>query len=457
LVVVNYLRPIVAYFRHGSEDPAPLIVRRRIVNGPLVLAVMGFAPWLFSCFFLPALTLVHFGRWSVDLMSQHVLSPLVSGFLAATVSFFLLDWLFRATLVPRAFPHGHLSEVPGTLVLGVRGRLLLFLLAVAFTPLFTLFGIVRAAAVRVSQGAAVDAVVPAIARASEVTFFVYVVLGIGLTLVVARTLTRPLGAMAVALRRVQGGDLAAGVPVTASDEVGVLEDGVNTMVAVLRDKEHILETFGRVVEPTVRDHLLSGELRLGGEIRQVSVLFCDLRGFTALAEQAAPAEVVALLNQFFTAMTSWVRQCGGFVDKFIGDAVLVVFGLFDGDGANGRAEGAACAIRCALGMRERLVELNATRRAGGRPPLTLAVSVHTGEVVAGRIGAEHRHEYTVIGDTVNVAARLQQACKERGSYLLISETAYNLARACGVVADVTAVDSISLRGRSEPVRVFGVA
>src|SRR5205814_8661877 len=104
--------------------------------------------------------------------------------------------------------------------------------------------------------------------------------------------------------------LHARVRVTSSDEVGILEDGVNAMVAALREKEHILQTFGRVVEPSVRDQLLSGHLRLGGELRNASVLFCDMRGFTTLAEHCPPGVVVATLNGFFTAMTSWVRECG---------------------------------------------------------------------------------------------------------------------------------------------------
>ncbi|HVN86001.1 MAG TPA: adenylate/guanylate cyclase domain-containing protein [Candidatus Binatia bacterium] len=456
MAVILYLRPIGQYLRAPGEESPPPRVQRRIVNAPLVLAMMGFAPWLFGCVLMPTLTLLHFGRWSVELISQHLLSPLVSGFLAATVSFFFLDWLFRATIIPHVFPQGGLAATPRALTLSVRGRMLLFLLAIAFTPLFTLLGIVRAAAVRVDAGASPAAVVQAINHASEVTFLVYVSLGVALTLILAGTLTRPLRAMATALRHVQAGDLSVAVQATASDEVGVLEDGVNAMVAALREKEHILETFGRVVEPSVRDQLLAGELRLGGEVRHASVLFCDLRGFTALAEQSPPTDVVATLNEFFSAMTNWVRQCGGFVDKFIGDAVLVVFGLFDSDGRGGHADSAAASIRCALGMRERLAELNATRALNGQPPLTMAVSVHTGEVVAGRIGAEDRHEYTVIGDTVNVAARLQQVCKERGSYLLMSEATYDLARTRGVTPEVTLSDSISLRGRSEPVRVLGV-
>jgi class 3 adenylate cyclase len=257
------------------------------------------------------------------------------------------------------------------------------------------------------------------------------------------------------LRGVEAGDLSTRVRVTSSDEVGVLEDGVNAMVAALRDKEHILRTFGRVVEPSVRDQLLSGELRLGGELRMASILFCDLRGFTAFAERASPDVVVATLNGFFTAMTGWVRQCDGFVDKFIGDAMLVVFGLFDDDAEVAR--GAAAALRCGLGMRTQLAQLNVARVAGGESPLAVAVTVHTGAVLAGRIGAEDRHEYTVIGDTVNVAARLQQICKDLGRDVIVSETAYEMARLNGLVVDVAMEDVVTLRGRREPIRIFGVA
>ena len=456
-IVIAYLWPIIIHFRCTTAEAPSLQVQRRVISAPLFLAAMGLIPWLLGCLFFPAITVDHFGHWSPELMSQQVLSPLVSGFLAATTSYLLVDWLFRRRVVPHVFPSGHIAEVPGAIALGVRARLLVFLLAVAFTPLFTVLGLVRAAAVRVQAGYAVGTVVPVLTRASEITFVVYVALGVALTLVLARTLTRPVGDVVAALRRVQSGDLGARVQVTSSDEVGVLEDGVNTMVAALREKEHILQTFGRVVEPSVRDRLLSGELQLGGELRTASVLFCDLRGFTALAERTPPSDVVATLNEFFSVMTTWVRECGGFVDKFIGDAVLVVFGLFESDTHLAQTQSAAAAMRCGVGMRERLAELNARRGAAGQPPLAVAVSIHTGEVLAGRIGAEDRHEYTVIGDTVNVAARLQQFAKEFGHGLLVSETTYELARSRGVAAPVTMQDSVSLRGRREPVRVFGVA
>jgi adenylate cyclase len=456
-VILAYLRPVAAFFRRPRTGEAPLLVQRRVASLPLFVAVTGLIPWLFACVVFPVMTWVHFGRWSADLASQQVLSPLVSGFLAATTTYLLLDWLFRARVTPHVFPRGGLAEVPGVFALGVRARLLVFLLAVAFTPLFTMLGLVRAAVVRLDSGVPVATVMPVLERASGVTFVVYVGLGVVLTLVLARVFTRPLGDVVVTLQRVQRGDLRAGVQVGSGDEIGMLEDGVNAMVAALREKEHILQTFGRVVEPSVRDRLLAGDLRLGGELRTASVLFCDLRGFTALAERTPPGEVVATLNDFFSVITSWVRECGGFVDKFIGDAVLVVFGLFHPDPHAARPESAAAAVRCGVGMRERLAALNARRADTGQPPLAVAVSIHTGEVLAGRIGAEDRHEYTVIGDTVNVAARLQQFAKERGHDLLLSEATYDLARAHGFTLQAAMEDSVTLRGRHQPVRVFGVA
>ncbi len=456
LAIGLYVWPIIRHFRCDPDQPASPLVQRRTVNTPLVVAGIGLLPWLLSAVGFPIATVIQFGRWAPELASQQVLSPLVNGFLAATVIYLILDWLFRAMVVPRVFPDGRLAEVPGTLALGVRGRLVVFLLAVAFTPLFTVLGLIRAAAAHVATGAAAADVLAALTRASQTTFVVYVALGLGFTLLLAGTLTQPLAAAAAALRRIQRGDLGTRLQPTASDEVGVLEDGVNAMAAALQEKDHILQTFGRVVEPAVRDHLLTGELHLGGQLRLATVLFSDLRGFTAIAERMAPGDVVATLNQHFSIMTEWVRVCGGFVDKFMGDAMLVVFGLFDpSDAAGGRA--AAAAIRCALGMQERLAALNARRQAAGQWPLAISIGVDSGEVLAGTIGAEDRLEFTVIGDTVNVAARLQEVGKLRGAPVLVSETAYELARACGADPPLVAIDTVPLRGRRSTVRVYGTA
>jgi adenylate cyclase len=463
-VVFLYLRPIILYFRCGASAPASELVQRRATNAPAVLAFVGFGLWVTSVLVFPLVTIAHFGHWSPDLMSQQVLGPLVNGFLATTVSYLLVDWLFRSMVTPTVFPQGRVAEVSGSLAPGVRTRLLLFLIAVAFIPLFMILGLVRAATVRLASGMPAEAVMASLATASTITFGIFVVLGVLLTLVVARSLTVPLACTVAALKRVQGGDLDVKVLVNSADEVGVLADGVNAMVETLRDRERILQTFGRVVEPSVRDRLLAGDVGATGELRTASILFCDLRGFTALAERTPPAEVVASLNELFTVMTVWVRECGGFVDKFIGDAMLVVFGLFDehasGNGhteiarsARGADDGAAAAVRCAIGMHDKLGELNAARAARGQGALAVSIGIHCGDVLAGTIGAADRHEYTVIGDAVNVAARLQQFCKEEGQSLVVSASAYDRARTAGCTTTLTPRAPVVLRGRTEPIAV----
>jgi len=455
--VFTYLWPIIAHERRPVV-PVPARVQRRVLSAPFLVAAMTFAPWCLSAAFFPAVTLWHFGRWEPDLMSQQVLSPVVNGFLAATTSYLVLEWLFRSQIVPRVFPDGRIPELGRCLTAGVRTRLFLFLAAVAFIPLFTMLGVVRTAVVRVATHVQdADAVVATTAHVSTMTFFLYIALGIALTLILARSLTRPLGEVAGALRRVQRGDLRVQLRVGSSDEVGVLEDGVNALVVALRDREHILQTFGHVVDPSVRDYLLAGGVERGGELRPATVLFCDLRSFTTMAERLAPEEVVRTLNEFFATMTTWVRQCGGFVDKFIGDAMLVVFGLFDTGNAERPAAGAAAALRCALGMQDRLTELNRVRATTSRPPLETSIAVHAGEVVAGAVGAPDRHEFTVIGDTVNVAARLQGLCRDTGCSLLVSETAYELARRDGGAPPLVAREPVQLRGRLEPIRVYGLS
>jgi len=208
--VFTYLWPIIAHERRPVV-PVPARVQRRVLSAPFLVAAMTFAPWCLSAAFFPAVTLWHFGRWEPDLMSQQVLSPLVNGFLAATTSYLVLEWLFRSQIVPRVFPDGRIPELGRCLTAGVRTRLFLFLAAVAFIPLFTMLGVVRTAVVRVATHVQdADAVVATTAHVSTMTFFLYIALGIALTLILARSLTRPLGEVAGALRRVQRGDRAPG-------------------------------------------------------------------------------------------------------------------------------------------------------------------------------------------------------------------------------------------------------
>jgi class 3 adenylate cyclase len=456
VLLLYYVWPLLSYHRCGGVGGSSDLVLRRAVSFPAVAAIVTLGMWVLGIIVFPTFTVIHLGRWSTELMSQQVLSPLVNGFIAATTTYLFVDWIFRATVYPALFPDGGLNSVPGTLTLGVRARMLVFLAAVAFLPLFTMLGLARAAQTRFEAGMEVGRVVEALATGSTAVFFVYTGLGVVLTLALARTFTLPLAEVLGVIRRVGDGDLTGAVRVGSADEVGRLQEGVNAMISGLRDKERVMQVFGQAVEPEVRDRLLDGDSPDAGRVT-ATVMFCDLRGFTSLAEEAEPEEVVETLNSYFSEVASWTRECGGMVDKFIGDAALLVFGLFDEEGGAGADAGACAGLRCALGLRERLDALNERRATEGKAPLAIRMAVHTGEVLAATIGSPDRHEYTVIGDSVNVAARLNELCKDRTANLLVSSATRARADADALGLSIGDEESVALRGRREPVSFVEVA
>ncbi len=242
------------------------------------------------------------------------------------------------------------------------------------------------------------------------------VFGAIVSLLAAYLTVHPLGAIRRALARVQGGDLDAELQVWDGTEMGLLQAGFNEMVGGLRERERIRDLFGRQVGEEAARQALAEGVRLGGEMREVAVLFVDVVGSTRLAATCPPQEVVALLNRFFTEVVDVVAAHGGWIDKFPGDGALAVFG------APLEIEDAAgCALRTArelhLRLRERVPELDA------------GIGVAAGPVVAGHLGAERRFEYTVIGDPVNEAARLTDLAKERDGRVLASGVALERADA----------------------------
>jgi class 3 adenylate cyclase len=270
-----------------------------------------------------------------------------------------------------------------------------------------------------------------------------------LALLLVRGLVRPVLELTRAARAVQRGDFAPPqVPVRTEDELGVLARSFNTMVAGLAERERERDIFGRVVSPEVREKLLGGELRLGGETRQVAVLFSDIRGFSSLSERMDPQGVVALLNEYLTEMAEAVRPYQGYINNFIGDAIVVIFGapLVQPD-IERRA------VRAALAMQARLAVLNARRIARGDFPIETGIGICAGEVVAGQIGSPERLLYTVIGDTVNVAARLEALTKDYPEHSIL----VNLAVARAVRDEpglrIESLGPVRLKGRAEPVDV----
>jgi adenylate cyclase len=255
------------------------------------------------------------------------------------------------------------------------------------------------------------------------------------------------------MHRVQGGDLSGEWTPDSTDEFLDLGHGFNQMLAGLRDREMIKDTFGRFVSQAVAEAVLDERIPLSGDRREVSILFQDIRGFTSMAEQMDPAALVELLNQFFTEMVAAVEVEGGVVKQFLGDGVMALFGA-----PVAYADHAERAVRAALGMVHRLAGLNAHWSAQGKPPLRIGVGIHTGEVVAGKLGPDTRVEYAVVGDPVNVASRVEGLTKdlltkELQTPILLSEaTAAQLGP--GFLLGQTA--ALPVGGKAQPVRVVEV-
>jgi adenylate cyclase len=265
------------------------------------------------------------------------------------------------------------------------------------------------------------------------------VVGALASVIAARSVADPIGAVRKAMGRVEGGDFAARVPVDDASEVGQLEAGFNRMAAGLGERERLRDLFGRHVGRDVARAALEGELRLGGELREVAVLFVDVVGSTTLAARRPATEVVALLNAFFALAVECVEREGGWVNKFEGDAALCVFGApVDLEDPAGRALAAGRALRARL-----VAEL---------PELEAGIGISAGAAVAGNVGAEQRFEYTVIGDPVNEAARLCELAKRSPERLLASEAA--LVRVTGDERESWSLgEAVTLRGRDEPTRL----
>lgn len=258
---------------------------------------------------------------------------------------------------------------------------------------------------------------------------------------VAESLARPIRRIAGATQKIQDGDYRIDVPHERLDEVGSLARSVQGMARSLQEKERLRDMFGKyMAREVVKDLLDKDELALDGELREVTVLLTDIRGYTALTEQLGAAEVVALLNEYFSILINAVIEEGGVIDKFMGDALLAWFGA-----PVPQADHRERAVRTAIRVLERSAEWNADRVARGLQPVATGIGLAAGEVVVGNIGSDVRLEYTAIGDAVNLSSRLCGKA-EAGEILATSDVA-------AVEGEFVTVGEIEVKGVKDPVPV----
>jgi adenylate cyclase len=277
--------------------------------------------------------------------------------------------------------------------------------------------------------------------AALIGFCVLLVAGL-VSLVVSRNVSRSV------VRLVQETEAVGRFEVEARQPVPTLLAEVDQLARATEQMKTGLRSFGKYVPTDLVRQLIAGgvEARPGGENRVVTVFFCDLAGFTSVSESLTPQRLVEQLGEYFQALTEEVAAAGGTVDKFIGDAVMAFWGA-----PLANPDHAAAACRCALACQRRLAELRASWKAQGKPLFFARIGINTGPVVVGNIGSARRLNYTVIGDAVNVASRLEGLNKFYGTAACVSEETF---RAAGGAVVGRPVDRVSVKGKSEPTLVY---
>lgn len=269
---------------------------------------------------------------------------------------------------------------------------------------------------------------------------VSILVGLFAILIAIRSVTERVTALRRALAQVQAGDFNARVEVDDVSEIGLLQAGFNTMTAGLAERERIRHAFGTYVDRDVAEHILCAAGSLEAQELDVTLMFVDVRGFTTLAERLRPTEVVTTLNRLFERIVPIVHDHGGHVDKYAGDGLMAVFGA-----PRRKEHHADDALGAALQIADAVHD-----EFGGS--LTVGVGLNSGPVVAGNVGGAGRLEFSVIGDAVNVAARVETATRQTGDTVLL--TGATLSQLTGDRGAFEPRPGVALKGKENPVAVY---
>jgi adenylate cyclase len=264
----------------------------------------------------------------------------------------------------------------------------------------------------------------------------------------SRRVSQPLKELHTAVEAIGSGNFDTRLEISSRDEFGSVAKAINAMAAGLGERDRVKTAFARYVSHQVMDSILDSKVdNLRGDRRRITVLFCDIRGFTTISEKLAPEKVVQLLNEYFEKMVEVVFRNKGTLDKFIGDGMMVIFGAPEDDDYQEMN-----ALKAAIEMQSELRSVAEKWKPEGLN-LRIGIGINSGPAIVGNIGSSRRMEYTAIGDTVNLASRLETATKELGVRILISEYTHNALRGSFQFKNMGAVQ---VKGRVDPVLAYSV-
>jgi class 3 adenylate cyclase len=433
----------------AGGDPAavPARLRRRALNAPLMNAITSMGGWfLAGLFYLPYQIFVA-GVPRMQAMRLFVAITFLGGPVASALSFLMAEYQWRRA-IPLFFPDGKLDR-GGVLRVPILARLGVTFLITAFLPPALMLLADLSIAVRFGGALPAD-LLPLWRGLVRTQIYIVVVTALGsmaMAWLVARMINRPVQALHQAMVGVAQGKLDVRVPVRSTDELGDLNDHFNRMVDDLKRAELTRDLFGRYVSPAVATQALERGIMLGGEQVLATAMFVDLRGFTALTQRLRADHVVDLLNEFYAIVGNVCEAEGGVVTQFLGDGVVVVFG----GPLSPVPDHAWRAVRAAVALQRAL----AKRNAADGEPLLAGIGICTGDMIAGNVGAGGRVTYTIVGDAVNQASRLQVKTRELDASILITDSTRMLLRDDGAFV-VEPRGEVALKGIGKPVRVHAI-
>ncbi|TWU25996.1 adenylate/guanylate cyclase domain-containing protein [Bythopirellula polymerisocia] len=428
-----------AMLRGEQVDQVALsAAQRTVINLPWWILIVAGVSWLVCIPVFPAALATVPGKLSPAVVWNLVTSFVTASLIAITHSFFAVELVSQRTLYPVFFQQTSPAHVPGAVPLNITARGILWALSAVVSPIVSLvLLLVVPDASHQTPGFGIAVGLVAIA------------FGLTTAWMLGKLVAVPVRQLKDASLRVSEGDLDVRVNLQRADDFGPLIDGFNGMVEGLQERERLQETFGRHVgQEAARQILQQGEGLVGNE-QEITVMFVDVRNFTEHSSKHSPQEVVAALNIFFRGAVETIENHGGMVNKFLGDGFMALFGIGVQPTNHAlQAVTAAQQLFCCLG------DVTSELELAGWPGLQIGVGINTGPAIVGSIGSPKRQEYTAIGDTVNVASRVESLTKILGHRLLITGNTKNLLPA---ETPCLPLPPQAVKGKGVPVQVFGIA
>ena len=452
LFILWYEKPIRAILKaryRGESSPESLLSksRRRLQNEPYVAMLICFVVWTMASIFF-GFILKQAGAMEMRIKMTSARS-FITGLFSMAMVFYLLEHVIQKHLAPIFFPHGQLAATKGTIKGRIGVKLIALVLSSGILPFGAILLTIRGSSKVVEQGLrSPQEMLLRLQSYLAVETLIFILLATGFTVLFATNLTKSIQDILVTLRRVRKGDFSGQVKVTSNDEIGYTGDAINSMIKGLQERDAIKELFGRYVTNEIRDEILAGRIKLGGELKKVTLLFSDLRDFTPMVEAHSPEVVVGIINGYFHQMAEAVTEHKGLVLQYVGDEIEAVFGA-----PLPLANHADQAVAAALSMRKRLAQYDQTLIAKGLPALRHGIGIHTGLALAANIGSPDRLSYALVGDTVNLASRISDLTKKFGTDILISA---DTQRELSQKPNLRSLPVVQVKGKSQAVEVFAL-